>query len=41
MARGQEDQIRYKTFTRRSLLLGGGQALFGGTFVGRHAGFGQ
>ena len=35
MARGQEDQIRYKTFTRRSLLLGGGQAVLLSTLAGR------
>ncbi len=35
MALMHEDQGRYKTFTRRTLLLGGGQALLLSTLVGR------
>ncbi len=35
MARRHEDQLRYKSFTRRGLLLGGGQALLVSALAGR------
>ena len=35
MTRRHEDQIRFKTFTRRSLLIGGGQGLLLATLAGR------
>ena len=35
MTRRHEDQVRFKTFTRRSLLIGGGQGLLLGTLGGR------